>query len=334
MNGYAKLPRSVLTALERAELTTNEFAVLVYLIGKFDYITSDHSATLRTLADSLRWERTDDYLRKILGSLQDKKWVKFESKQGQRNPYLFRPGSRLPGRDLGSTSDDTSDDTSDTTSDSDPPSQSEVTSDSPRSAEAAIPLPESVSGGSQPLISPRSQEGEEEGEEETAAVRTRWDRDEQDGGGDDDLDESSSIGSTDSKDEAEPRPLMLPSSSQDAKTQDAAADDDDGGAAATEHRASNGPAAASPPPSSFKNDEPNDEPNVGDEASGGSRDAQRSPERSDQVEVCDNCWRCGEKIVVDPSDPNDWLCLACRTKERSDGKAAPTTKPEPEGAAA
>ena len=169
MNGWAKLPRVLADALIRDDLDFDGFAIVAFLVAAREYASGEYVGTLEKIAADLRWEHTPDYLSKKLRELREGDWLAFETRPGQRKPYVIRLGSRLLSEP---TSDSTSDTTSDSTSDGDTPPQSEVTSESPRSGAQPIPQPAGAEAAFQPPTIPRSKEREQEREGEPAgAVR-------------------------------------------------------------------------------------------------------------------------------------------------------------------
>jgi hypothetical protein len=149
------LPLAVTDALRSGEVNFLEHGVLTFLVGAFDFRTGQYVATLRALADAMQWPRSEDYLSKLLRQLRQAGWIECETAAGQRKPYKLRAGRRL---DLGQGLRRNLRSTSDTSSDYAFPSQSEVTSDNPRSDDTANPHSKRDSVAARPRTLPTSQE--------------------------------------------------------------------------------------------------------------------------------------------------------------------------------
>jgi hypothetical protein len=76
-------------ALERGEITLDQWALGAYLVGKVDYRRNEASLTLRGLADACGWTKSMEALRVALGGLRDAGWIRYDSIQGKRSPYVF-----------------------------------------------------------------------------------------------------------------------------------------------------------------------------------------------------------------------------------------------------
>lgn len=120
--GWEKLPRSVSEALTGDDLDFNSHGVLTFLIGAVNWKTGVYRGTIRRLAEDVGWERSEDYLRKALVKLRTGGWIEYESKPGQRSAYVIRLGQRVKEGQRNPRAYRR-------TSDSEPPSQSEVSSD-------------------------------------------------------------------------------------------------------------------------------------------------------------------------------------------------------------
>jgi hypothetical protein len=145
--GWEKLPRLVADALTGDDLDFNAHGVLTFLIGAVNWKTGVYRGTIRRLAEDIGWEHSENYLSKKLRTLRDGGWIDFESKSGQRSAYVIRLGRRVKE---GQRNPPAYRPTSDSTSDYNPPSQSEVTSDSPNGTPAAKADAQPVSTSPQP----------------------------------------------------------------------------------------------------------------------------------------------------------------------------------------
>jgi hypothetical protein len=124
------VPVRLLLAVERGELQWDDLAVLGYLHLK-SYEHGECAMTLAALLEMMGWDRKrEDTLGRILKGLRDSGWLDFESRRGQRKPYVFR----LTGAAIGTAGPDLR-----TTSAPDPPSRAEVTSAERRSEIVAKP---------------------------------------------------------------------------------------------------------------------------------------------------------------------------------------------------
>src|SRR6266567_4745854 len=88
--GFAMLPRYLAELLQRDELSFDQFALLAYLLAVSNYRTQTYSRTLRGLHDEMCWRKSESQLGKVLQELRDLGFIAYESKRGQRKPYLIR----------------------------------------------------------------------------------------------------------------------------------------------------------------------------------------------------------------------------------------------------
>jgi hypothetical protein len=93
--GWEKLPRSVSEALTGCEIDFLEHGLLTFLVGAINWRTGIYRGTLARLAEEVGWEQSTDWLRKKLSSLREGGWIEYESKSGQRSPYVIRLGARV-----------------------------------------------------------------------------------------------------------------------------------------------------------------------------------------------------------------------------------------------
>lgn len=86
---FVRYPRRFHDALRRADINPRQFLLGCFLAGEVDFETGEVALTLGALGDGLGWEWSEDTLLRDLKALRPA-WVDFETKQGQRSPYLFR----------------------------------------------------------------------------------------------------------------------------------------------------------------------------------------------------------------------------------------------------
>jgi hypothetical protein len=101
---FAGVSFDFLFALERDEITFDQWALGAYLVGKVDYRRNEASFTLRSLADACGWSKSQEALRVALCGLRDAEWIGYQSVQGKRSPYVFSLDRllRRPGGGAGS----------------------------------------------------------------------------------------------------------------------------------------------------------------------------------------------------------------------------------------
>lgn len=146
---WAKLPHEAGVAVERGELTLRQLALLAYLRLKADHRAHEVTCTLSVLAEQCHWSHSTSLLSKELTILRRGGWVHYESRPGQRRPYIIhlpevgtnlgrerltRP--RKPNTGKARRRTIRSDETSDSAT------LSEVSSDDGRSLPEPIPLSE------------------------------------------------------------------------------------------------------------------------------------------------------------------------------------------------
>lgn len=86
---FARVPFRVHAALRRGDLTLAGFAIVAFLAEE-DFSDGEAVYTLRALIDALQWPWSADTLWRELRRLRSGGWIEFESKPGQRRPYVFR----------------------------------------------------------------------------------------------------------------------------------------------------------------------------------------------------------------------------------------------------
>jgi hypothetical protein len=86
---FARVPFDFLCALEKGEITFDQWAVGAFLVGRVDFVRNEASYTLRALADAIGWRKCPEALRLTLAALREGHWIRFESMQGKRSPYLI-----------------------------------------------------------------------------------------------------------------------------------------------------------------------------------------------------------------------------------------------------
>jgi hypothetical protein len=102
---FASIPLRVYDALERDELSVDEFTFLALLAGKANYRAKppEFIATLTLIRELLQWSKSDEALRQLLHRLEAKSWINLEVTQGQRRAFLVQLAGLvcLPWRPLG-----------------------------------------------------------------------------------------------------------------------------------------------------------------------------------------------------------------------------------------
>jgi hypothetical protein len=89
---FARVPIDFVFALERGEITLDQWAIGAFLVGKVDFRRNEVSYTLRALADATGWGKSSEVLRQTVLGLRDGEWIHFTSSQGKRSPYVFSLG--------------------------------------------------------------------------------------------------------------------------------------------------------------------------------------------------------------------------------------------------
>jgi hypothetical protein len=133
---FARLPHRLAEPLRRHELSCGGFAILALLHIKADEESREYAATLRGLAAEVNWDKTEVTLWRELHRLRDAGLIDFDSKPGQRTPYVFR----LASADIATSGDLFT--TSSSTSSPEAPAVKRSTSALKRSEQRSIPLPE------------------------------------------------------------------------------------------------------------------------------------------------------------------------------------------------
>lgn len=115
---FAQVVLALSDALNRRDLTFPQFGLAAFLALDADWRTGEAVYTLRALTDAVAWPWGPDKLLDDLKALRRAGWIEFDSRQGQRKPYVFRVTTKLVrGRAA-----------SGATSDRNPPSPPEVSS--------------------------------------------------------------------------------------------------------------------------------------------------------------------------------------------------------------
>ena len=89
-NRFGAVPLDFMWALERGDISADEFMVGAYLVCAADRETHEVIRTLRALAESIGWEKSLDALGRTLARLREKQWIAYDVKQGQRAPWVIR----------------------------------------------------------------------------------------------------------------------------------------------------------------------------------------------------------------------------------------------------
>jgi hypothetical protein len=160
VDGWEKLPRDAVDALEGGELDFFDFGILSYIVGSINWKIGVWKGTLGKLAEGMGWPFEAQALRKRLNRLKDEEWFDFDLRQGQRSAYVIRPGARLkrgqknlpPRTDLVPTSYQA------------PPSSYEVSSYDDESLQAVIAEHKRLFAGSEPHTNVSRQDGDRDGD--------------------------------------------------------------------------------------------------------------------------------------------------------------------------
>jgi hypothetical protein len=128
---FERIPRAIGRELGRGDLDSAEFLVLCTVATTYDFLNGELITSLAGLADTIGWEHSNDYLRKKLESLREKGWIDYVTRRGQGAKYTIalgpvwwralEEGARFQSPHRVNYL---------LNSDSDPPSQSELNSDS------------------------------------------------------------------------------------------------------------------------------------------------------------------------------------------------------------
>jgi hypothetical protein len=153
---FTPIPRRFHDALRRGDVNARQFLLGCYIAGEVDFRTGEVALTLDAVIGGVGWEWSEDTLLRDLKALRTV-WIDFETRQGQRRPYVFR----LTGLARASEADRTHDFRTETLS------RAEVTSPVRKSERPANPQPERSRVRSQPPLSESPKKRRDEKRQET-----------------------------------------------------------------------------------------------------------------------------------------------------------------------
>jgi hypothetical protein len=157
---FTRIPRRFHDALRRDDVNARQYLLGCYLAGEVDFRTGEIALTLDALTDGVGWDWSQDTLLRDLKALRPT-WLDFETRQGQRRPYVFR----LTGLRIRAEAEPPHDFRTET------PSPAEVTSKLRMSEQPTNPPRERVSAPPQPPPSGSPKTRTDEKRQETFSKR-------------------------------------------------------------------------------------------------------------------------------------------------------------------
>jgi hypothetical protein len=87
---FVRVPRRINEAVLGGEMEFVDFALLVHICMRANYLTNEWRTTAAGLAVEIGWKHSMDTLGRCLKRLRDGDWISYEMRQGKRSPMLIK----------------------------------------------------------------------------------------------------------------------------------------------------------------------------------------------------------------------------------------------------